>query len=84
MGRYYALNDGEPADVAAACAEHYQPRFAGDALPSSGVPTAVALADKLENAGRPVWHRADADRGQRIRLRCGGMRWVFVFWLSRN
>lgn len=48
MGRYYALNDGEPADVAAACAEHYQPRFAGDALPSSGVPTAVALADKLE------------------------------------
>ena len=48
MGRYYALNDGEPADVAAACAEHYQPRFAGDALPSLGVPTVVALADKLE------------------------------------
>lgn len=48
MGRYYALNDGEAADVAAACAEHYQPRFAGDALPSAGVPTAVALADKLE------------------------------------
>jgi len=48
MGRYYALHDGEPADVAAACAEHYQPRFAGDALPTVGVPTAVALADKLE------------------------------------
>ena len=48
MGRYYALHDGEPDDVAAACAEHYQPRFAGDALPSPGVPTAVALADKLE------------------------------------
>jgi len=48
MGRYYALHDGEPADVASACAEHYQPRFAGDALPSPGVPTAVALADKLE------------------------------------
>ena len=48
MGRYYALHDGEPDDVAAACAEHYQPRFAGDVLPSSGVPTAVALADKLE------------------------------------
>ena len=48
MGRYYALQDGEPADVASACAEHYQPRFAGDALPSPGVPTAVALADKLE------------------------------------
>jgi glycyl-tRNA synthetase beta chain len=48
MGRYYAALDGEPADVAAACDEHYQPRFAGDALPSPGVPTAVALADKLE------------------------------------
>ncbi len=48
MGRYYAVHDGEPADVAAACAEHYQPRFAGGVLPSSGVPTAVALADKLE------------------------------------
>ena len=47
MGRYYALHDGEPADVAAACAEHYLPRFAGDSLPSPGVPTAVALADKL-------------------------------------
>ncbi len=48
MGRYYAMHDGEPTDIAAACAEHYQPRFAGDALPSPGVPTAVALADKLE------------------------------------
>ena len=48
MGRYYALHDGEPEDVAAACAEHYQPRFAGDVLPSLGVPTVVALADKLE------------------------------------
>ena len=48
MGRYYALHDGEPEDVAAACAEHYQPRFAGDVVPSAGVPTAVALADKLE------------------------------------
>jgi glycyl-tRNA synthetase beta chain len=48
MGRYYALHDGEAPDVAAACAEHYQPRFAGDKLPSPGVPTAVALADKLE------------------------------------
>jgi glycyl-tRNA synthetase beta chain len=48
MGRTYAANDGEPADVAAACDEHYKPRFAGDTLPSAGVPTACALADKLE------------------------------------
>jgi glycyl-tRNA synthetase beta chain len=48
MGRYYALADGEAADVAAACEQHYMPRFAGDRLPDAGVPTAVALADKLE------------------------------------
>ncbi|MGL4768431.1 MAG: glycine--tRNA ligase subunit beta [Formosimonas sp.] len=48
MGRYYATHHGEPADVAAACAEHYQPRFAGDALPASPTGLIVALADKLE------------------------------------
>jgi len=48
MGRYYAQHDGEPADVAAAIEEHYRPRFADDALPSSPVGTCVALADKLE------------------------------------
>jgi glycyl-tRNA synthetase beta chain len=48
MGRTYATHDGEPADIAAACDEHYKPRFAGDTLPSAGVPTACALADKLE------------------------------------
>jgi hypothetical protein len=31
MGRYYALHDGEPAEVAAAIEEQYRPRFAGDA-----------------------------------------------------
>ncbi len=48
MGTYYALHDGEHAEVAAAASEHYQPRFAGDALPVSATGTAVALADKLE------------------------------------
>jgi glycyl-tRNA synthetase beta chain len=48
MGTYYARHDGEHAEVALALSEHYQPRFAGDALPSSGTGTAVALADKLE------------------------------------
>lgn len=48
MGRYYALHDGEPAIVADAISQHYQPRFSGDALPDSGVAIAVALADKLE------------------------------------
>jgi glycyl-tRNA synthetase beta chain len=48
MGRYYAMHDGEPAPVADAIAQHYWPRFAGDALPKGDVAQAVALADKLE------------------------------------
>ncbi|CBW75993.1 Glycyl-tRNA synthetase beta chain (EC 6.1.1.14) [Mycetohabitans rhizoxinica HKI 454] len=48
MGTYYARHDGEPDDIALACSEHYRPRFAGDALPSTAISTAVALADKLE------------------------------------
>jgi glycyl-tRNA synthetase beta chain len=48
MGRYYALHDGEPREVADAIAEHYLPRFAGDMLPASAAGAALALADKLE------------------------------------
>ena len=48
MGRYYALHDKLPADVADAIEDHYKPRFAGDELPRNQVGLAVALADKLE------------------------------------
>jgi glycyl-tRNA synthetase beta chain len=48
MGRYYALHDGEPHEVAEAIEQHYRPRFAGDAVPESLVACAVALADKLD------------------------------------
>jgi glycyl-tRNA synthetase beta chain len=48
MGTYYAKHDGEHDEVAQAISEHYQPRFAGDALPATATGTAVALADKLE------------------------------------
>lgn len=48
MGRYYAIHHGEHPDVAAACEEHYQPRFSGDDLPASQVGMVAALADKLE------------------------------------
>ena len=47
MGRYYALHDGEPPEVADAIEQHYRPRFSGDALPQGPVACAVALADKL-------------------------------------
>jgi glycyl-tRNA synthetase, tetrameric type, beta subunit len=48
MGRYYALNDGEPTDVADAIAEHYAPKGPSDRCPTAPVAVAVALADKLD------------------------------------
>jgi glycyl-tRNA synthetase beta chain len=51
MGRYYALHDGEPREVADAIEAHYRPRFAGDAPPEGPVACAVALADKLDALG---------------------------------
>ena len=48
MGNYYAKHDGENAEVAAACSEHYMPRFAGDTLPQTKTGTILAIADKLE------------------------------------
>jgi glycyl-tRNA synthetase beta chain len=47
MGEYYAFHDGE-AHAAVAIREHYLPRYAGDALPSSAESISVALADKLD------------------------------------
>jgi len=48
MGRYYAINDGEPEDVANAIAEHYSPVGPSDACPSAPVSVAVAMADKID------------------------------------
>jgi glycyl-tRNA synthetase beta chain len=48
MGRDYARHDGEPEEVAAAIAEQYLPRFAGDALPATGAGLSLAVADKLD------------------------------------
>ncbi|SBP86548.1 glycine--tRNA ligase subunit beta [Thiomonas delicata] len=48
MGHYYALHDGEEAQVAEAIEDHYRPRFAGDDLPRNDVGLVLALADKLE------------------------------------
>ncbi len=48
MGRYYALHDGEDAQVADALDDYYKPRFAGDSLPATAVSQAVALADRVD------------------------------------
>ena len=47
-GYYYALNDGENVDVAAAMNEQYLPRFAGDELPATTTGAIIALADRLD------------------------------------
>ncbi|MEY0303305.1 glycine--tRNA ligase subunit beta [Providencia manganoxydans] len=48
MGMHYARHDGESEDVALALKEQYQPRFAGDDLPSTDVSAALAIAEKMD------------------------------------
>jgi len=48
MGKYYALEAGLPAEVAAACVEHWQPLGPSDDVPTAPVSVAVALADKID------------------------------------
>ena len=48
MGRYYAEAQGLPRDVSVAIEEHYRPRYAGDALPSTKNGQALSLADKID------------------------------------
>lgn len=48
MGRYYALAEGESAEVAFAIEEQYYPRQSGSALPTRGIGRVLALAEKLD------------------------------------
>jgi glycyl-tRNA synthetase beta chain len=48
MGRYYAVQSGESAEVGQAIEQHYRPRFAADGLPARGPAAVLALADKLD------------------------------------
>ncbi|MFC3745461.1 glycine--tRNA ligase subunit beta [Paenibacillus sp. GCM10012306] len=48
MGEDYARKAGEPETVAKAIFEHYQPRFAGDQVPSTDAGAIVSLADKID------------------------------------
>ena len=48
MGGKYLLAEGEARPVALAVLEHYLPRGAGDALPTSTAGAVVALAERLE------------------------------------
>ncbi len=48
MGRYYALHDGEHAEVADAVRDHYAPQGPNGACPTAPVSVCVALADKID------------------------------------
>ena len=48
MGREYALMQGETPAVADAIAEHYRPRSASDALPTTRIGKLLAVADRLD------------------------------------
>ena len=48
MGSYYATAAGEAPRVARAIAEHYRPRFSGDAIPTDIIGQVVALSDKID------------------------------------
>lgn len=48
MGRYQALRDGEPEELATAMEEFYLPRYSGDRLPQTPTGIALALAEKTD------------------------------------
>lgn len=49
MGYYYAMEEGREPIVAKAIRDHYSPLGPSDKIPASGVPSIVALADKIDS-----------------------------------
>jgi glycyl-tRNA synthetase beta chain len=49
MGRYYALAEGEPEEIAIAIEEQYLPKASGGALPETPTGQMLALAEKLDS-----------------------------------
>src|SRR5690606_37087195 len=48
MGRFYALSEGVPEEVADALRDHYLPRGAGDEVPKSVTSARLAVADRAD------------------------------------
>ena len=49
MGKYYALHNGEDAEVAAAIQEQYLPQNFGGMLPQTDTGAILSLSDKIDN-----------------------------------
>jgi glycyl-tRNA synthetase beta chain len=48
MGRWYALAEGQPPEIADAIADHYLPRGAGDRVPRAETSARLAIADRAD------------------------------------
>ncbi len=48
MGRYYALEDGEPEEVAQALEEQYFPKQSGSPIPSTDTGQILSIAEKMD------------------------------------
>lgn len=76
MGRYYAVADGVPGEIAQAIDEQYMPRFAGDRLPETRTGQILAVADKLDTVlgifaiGQPPTGEKDPFGLRRAALGC--------------
>jgi glycyl-tRNA synthetase beta chain len=49
MGKYYAIHDKEPSEVATAIEEQYLPKNYGDRVPKTEIGAIVSLADRIDN-----------------------------------
>lgn len=64
MGRYYALHDGDDAQVADAIRDHYKPLGPSDAAPTVPISIAVALADKIDSL-TSLWRAGEKPTGSK-------------------
>ncbi len=65
MGRYYALADNEPKEVALAIEEQYLPKQSGSPTPGSVTGQILAIAEKIDTSGRYFCSRFNSYRRQR-------------------
>ncbi len=55
MGRYYAMEEGQPQHIADTIRDHYKPKGPSDDVPTEPTAVAVALADKLDTLCSGFW-----------------------------
>ena len=75
MGRYYALHDGEPHEVADAIRDHYAPKGPADAVPVRPGLHRRGAGRQAGPAGRLLRHRREAHRLRRPLRACAERRW---------